>query len=85
MAMDEIGVIPASGTQAPAVGETKRLTIEPGTHVVSSANIAVTGPMFPVRVTTGDDTVLVRVNVQLFRQQREIEAANEAIRRQLRG
>jgi hypothetical protein len=83
--MDDLNIVPASGTQAPAEGETKRLTIQEGAPVVCSGTIAVSGPMFTVRVTTGDDKVLVRVNVQLFRQQREIEEANDAIRRRLRG
>lgn len=83
--MDEISATPASGTQAPAEGETKPLAIEAGPVVVCSGTIAISGPMFPVRVTSAEDTVLVRVNVQISRQQREIEEANEAIRRRLRG
>jgi hypothetical protein len=83
--MVETSMIPGSGTQAAAEGATQKLTIQQGQAPVCSGHISAEVSMFPVRVTTSEDTVLLRLNVQLLRRQREHEEANEAIRRRLRG
>lgn len=83
--MGETSMIPASGTQGTTEGATQKLTIQTVQTSVSSMHVPVEGAMFPVRVKTDDAKILVRVDVELMRQQEEIERANEEIRRRLRG
>lgn len=82
--MGETSMIPGSESQAPAEGETKKLEIAQGAMPVASGHISTEAPMFPVRVTTSRETVLLRLDVEELCRQREIEEANEEIRRRLR-
>jgi hypothetical protein len=83
--MGETSMTPSSPTQAPAEGVMQKLTVEPGQAPTSSGHISADAQMFPVRVTTSEATVLIRVDIELMRRQQETEEANAAIRRRLRG
>lgn len=83
--MRETSMIPASETQAPAEGTSQRVTIQESQVIVSSGHISTEVSMFPVRVKSADAQVRVLVDVELLKRQREVQEANEEIRRRLRG
>ena len=83
--MGETSMIPGSGTQVPAEGLTKKLELQQGREPVCSGHVSAEVGMFPVRVRSADAQVLVLLDVELLRRKQEIEAANETIRRRLRG
>lgn len=83
--MGETSLILGSGTQAPAEGQLKKLTVEMGTEPLSSGHISFDADMFPVRVKSSEAKILIRLDVELMKRQQETEAANEEISRRLRG
>lgn len=83
--MGETSMIPTSGTECQAEGETKKLEVQEGHSPVCSGHIPVETGSLPVRVKTSDAQILVRTDVELLRRQQEVEEANKAIRQRLRG
>ena len=84
--MDETGMVPASGTQAHASGPQK-----PVEFCCRGGEPVVTGPtsrqgqVYAVRVTKGEERVLLQIDTGRLVERSRIKAANDSIRHRNRG
>lgn len=84
--MSDTSMVPEPATRAPSGGETRAVKVATSTaEPAVTAHTAARPQMFPVRVSNREQTILMRVDTEMLREQRAIEAANESVYRRSRG
>lgn len=84
--MGDTGMIPSSGTQGRSSGREKQVKVDmTGGDRVPTDHASVHSGLYVVRVTKGEERVLLHIDTERLAERRSIKAANDSIRRRTRG
>jgi hypothetical protein len=84
--MGDTGMVPDSGTRGRSSGKEEKVALyEKGREPVITDHTTNRGPVYAVRVTKGDERVLLHIDTKRQAERDKFRAANESIRRRTRG
>lgn len=84
--MGDTGMVPDSDTQGRASGKEAKVGLYEKAHEpVATDHTSNRGQVYAVRVTKGDERVLLQIDIKRQAERDKFRAANESIRRRTRG